>query len=107
MWSNAFSPKTFTCGTHNLNRALAVSKLLNSKLLRGGATLLDILNLVKNQIEFQTAQSNTPLSDIQTVYHHPILRYLRVNLTNFAFQLCLHQYMFSHNLTFRCQSDDI
>jgi hypothetical protein len=107
MWSNAYCPKTFTCGTHNLNRALAVSKLLNSKLLRGGATLLDILNLVKNQIEFQTAHSATPLSDVQTVYHHPLLRYLRVNLTNFAFQLCLHQYMFSHNLTFSSSTNDI
>jgi hypothetical protein len=45
-WSTAYRPPTVTFGAVNLNRALSVSKLLNSKLIRT-ASLIDLITLLE------------------------------------------------------------
>ena len=46
-WSSAFWPLKFTCGTHNMNRALKISKLLNSKLY-GRSNMLELFKLIED-----------------------------------------------------------
>lgn len=45
-WASAYMPLCFTCGTHNMNRALAIAKLCNSKLL-GRSNFMELFKLVE------------------------------------------------------------
>ena len=46
-WSSAFTPQTFSCGTHNMNRALKIAKLINSKLY-GRCNVLELFKLFQD-----------------------------------------------------------
>ena len=61
-WSSVFTPPTFACGAHTMNRALKIAKLLNSKLY-GRCNMLEMfklfedLELSKHQVEVRQAAS--------------------------------------------------
>lgn len=93
-WSYPFKPFVFMCGTTNLNRGLAVSKMLNSMFVRK-CSLLEIVTLLSN---YKTEHRNyEPYCDRNMVVHHPLLLQLKEEVSNFAFQHCIRQYAFSHN----------
>ena len=46
-WSSVFTPPTFACGAHTMNRALKIAKLLNSKLY-GRCNMLEMFKLFED-----------------------------------------------------------
>ena len=46
-WSSAFTPQSFTCGTHTMNRAMNIAKLINSKLY-GRCNVMELFKLFED-----------------------------------------------------------
>jgi len=108
-WASAFAPLKFTCGTHNLNRTLKITKLINSRLY-GRCKMIDLYKLIEDldQGKGGLVHQTWTQADGSLVLHHPLLRELRLHCTTFAFNQMIYEYAESHYMRLssaKCSSE--
>lgn len=99
-WASHACPWIFTGGIHTISRAEAVNSQIKNKIW-SKSTLSDCLDMmleIEERVKGNILEKEQKLNEREHVIHHPLLKQIYDQYSNFSFEKMLYEYSISHEL---------
>jgi len=99
-WASHACPRMFNGGIHTISRAEAVNSQIKARVW-SKSTLSDTLDMMlelEDRVKQNILRREKLLNEREHVIHHPLLKDIFDQYSDFAFEKMLYEYSISHNL---------